>query len=127
MEYMATTSFEIHVESFYAGLGNAARGANTITGGTKGEYENILIGMRIKHHQREIKESGETPVVWFCYSHPDDNKQQVKAELSARVHRAAGILVEPDQYQVGWTTIELDDTSKKTYAIAILAKPETSH
>ena len=52
MESGATKSLEIHVESSYAGLGNASRGTNTITGGTKGEYRNILIGMMIKYNQR---------------------------------------------------------------------------
>ena len=124
MESGATKSFEIHVKSSYARLDNAARGTDTIMGGTKGEYENTLIGMMIQHNQRERKESGEILVVWFCNSHPDDNKQRVKAELSARVYGATWIMVEPDQYQVGWTTIKLDGTGERTHAIVILAKPE---
>ena len=82
--------------SSYAGLDNATRGANTITGGTKGEYNNTLTGMGIKQHQRNRKESGETPVVWLRNSHPDDNKQRMKAEMSSRVLKATGILIDSD-------------------------------
>ena len=52
MDSGATKSFEIYVESSYAGLGNATRGANMITGCTKGEYEITFKGMGIKQHQR---------------------------------------------------------------------------
>ena len=45
--------------------------------------------------------------------------------MSSRVlKQATGILLGSDQYQVGWTPIELEHTGEKTYAIAILAKQE---
>ena len=56
MENGATKSVKIYVERSYAGLENAARGANTISGGVMGEYSNTLIGMMLWHHQMERNE-----------------------------------------------------------------------
>ena len=78
------------MESSYTGLDNAIRGINTISGGTMGKYVNALQEMMLIHHQRERNELGETTVVWFRNSLPEDNKQQVKAELSTMVHVATG-------------------------------------
>ena len=89
-----------------------------------GEYRNALMGMMLSHQQRERKESGETPVVWFVDSHPEDDKQRVKAELSNRVQEATGELVDPESYRVGWTTIKIEGAGEATHAIAILAEPE---
>ena len=71
----ATKTFEIYVESSYAGLGNAARGMNTISGETMGEYMDVLQGIMLTHHQRERNESGEKSVMWFRNSHPEDDRQ----------------------------------------------------
>ena len=89
-----------------------------------GEYLNTLTGMMLTHHQRERNELGETPVVWFRDSHPEDDKQRVEAELGTRVHAASGITVDPEIYQVGWTTIKIKGTGEVTHTIVILAKPE---
>ena len=89
-----------------------------------GEYVNVLQGMMLIYHQRERNEAEETPVVWFRDSHPEDNKQQVKAELITRVHISTFSSVYPETYQVGWTTIKIKGTCETTHAIAILAKPE---
>ena len=74
IENGATKSFKIHVECSYAELGNTARGKNTILEGIMGEYLNTLQGMMLIHHQGEMNELEEAPVVWFRDSHPKDDK-----------------------------------------------------
>ena len=95
-----------------------------ISGATKGEYDDTLTGRIIKYHQRGRREAGDTPVVWFRNSYHEDHKQRVKAELSARVLMPTGILLEPDQYQVGWTTIVLEGTGERTHVIAVMVRSE---
>ena len=111
METGATKSFKMYMESSYARLGSMARAMNKISGGTMGEYVNTVQGMMLQHQQRERNESRETLAVWFRISHPEDNRQRVKAELSTRVQTATGgKLMDPTTYQVGWTTINLEGT-----------------
>ena len=52
----------------------------------------------LQHQQRERNNFRETPVVWFMNSHPHDNRQQVKAELSTRVQTATGKPVDPTTF-----------------------------
>ena len=120
----ATKIFKIYVENSYAGLGNMSRAMNTISGGTMGEYVNMLQGMILQHQQRDRNESGGTLVVWFMNRHPHNNREQVKVELNTRVQMTTGKLVDPTTFQVGWTTINLEGTRDETYVILILAKSE---
>ena len=63
-----------------------------------GKYAKTLQGMMLQHQQRERNNFRETPVVWFMNSHPHDNRQQVKAELSTRVQTATGKPVDPTTF-----------------------------
>ena len=62
--------------------------------------------------------------MWFVNSHPHDDIQPVKAELSARLQGLIGRTIDPTSFRVSGTTIILKVTNKKTFTIAILAQPE---
>ena len=68
-------------------------------------------------------------MVWFRDSHPEDDKQRVKAELSTRVYSATRTTLDPEIYLVGWTTIKIEGTGEKTHVIAIfnLSKTRITH
>ena len=44
--------------------------------------------------------------------------------MSARAQALMGKTTDPTSFRVGWTTIILEGTNKKTFTIAIIAQPE---
>ena len=89
-----------------------------------GTFVNKLSGMQTSHQYMDIKQHGVRHVVWYQKGFLESDVYRAKVDVCKQVCSATGERLPDIDLMMGWATIRTANSTKKTYAMAILVKPE---